>query len=378
MRPKTIMTIFGTRPEAVKLAPVVLEMQGDAHGVTSFVCVTGQHREMLHPVLNWFGIAPDRDLQLMQQNQGLGEFAGRALLALSGVLQEIKPDLVLVQGDTTTALVSSVAAFYQRIPIAHVEAGLRTRDLHNPFPEEMNRRAIGTMADLHLAPTKGAADALRNEQIDPNRIFVVGNTVIDALRLTLERPVELNLDLPLQDRRTVLVTAHRRESFGGPFESICLALRDFADRNSDVQLVYPVHLNPNVQGSVRQYLSEHPRIHLVKPLRYEQFVHLMARCDLILTDSGGIQEEATYLGKPTLVMRNTTERPEAISAGNALLVGTDRERIVSEAERLLRDEEAYRSMANRQHPFGDGYAAKRITDILASYSPDDHATRNSG
>jgi UDP-N-acetylglucosamine 2-epimerase len=302
----------------------------------------------------------------MQQDQGLGEFAGRAMLALSEVLNEIKPDLVLVQGDTTTAMISSMTAFYKRIPIGHVEAGLRTRDRHNPFPEEMNRRVIGSIADLHFAPTEGAADALRKEQIDPNTIFVVGNTVIDALRLTMEHPVELDARLSFQGRRTVLVTAHRRESFGGPFDSICLALRDLADRNSEVELIYPVHLNPNVQQPVLRYLSGHPRIHLIEPLRYEQFVHLMARCDLILTDSGGIQEEATALGKPTLVMRNTTERPEAIRAGNAMLVGTDRERIVSEAEQLLRDETAYRSMANRQHPFGDGYAAKRILDVLTN------------
>jgi UDP-N-acetylglucosamine 2-epimerase len=372
------MILFGTRPEAIKLAPVVLEMRRDGRGLVPFVCVTGQHQEMLYPVLSWFGIAPDRDLRLMQKNQELGEFAGRAMLALSSVLKEMEPDVVLVQGDTTTAMVSSMAAFYHRIPVAHLEAGLRTRNLRNPFPEEMNRRVISTVADLHFAPTEGAADALREEKVNPNTIFVVGNTVIDALRLTVERPVELNLNLTSQNRRTILVTAHRRESFGEPFESICLALRDLADRNSDLQLVYPVHLNPNVQQPVQRYLSGHSRIHLIEPLRYEQFVHLMARCDLILTDSGGIQEEATALGKPTLVMRNATERPEAISAGNALLVGSDRERIVSEAERLLRDEAAYRSMARRHHPFGDGYAAKRILDVLTSYSPDDHATRNSG
>ena len=364
MRPKTVMTVFGTRPEAIKLAPVVLEMRRAGCGLRPFLCVTGQHQEMLHPVLDWFQITPDRDLRLMRQNQALAEFAGQAMLAVSNVLQEVKPDLVLVQGDTTTAMVAGMAAFYCRIPVAHVEAGLRTRDLGNPFPEEMNRRVISSIANLHFAPTEGAADALRQEQINPEAIFTVGNTVIDALRLTMERPVELNLNLPSEDRFLILVTAHRRESFGGPFESICLALRDLADRNSTVQLIYPVHLNPNVQQPVRRYLSGHPRIRLIQPLRYEQFVHLMSRCRFILTDSGGIQEETTYLGKPTLIMRNTTERPEAISAGNAMLVGTDRERIVSEAERLLRDEEVYRSMANPQHPFGDGYAAKRIVDVL--------------
>ncbi len=314
----------------------------------------------------------------MQENQQLAEFAGKALLALSGVLQEVKPDLVLVQGDTNTAMIAGMAAFYSRIPIGHVEAGLRTRDLRSPFPEEMNRRVIGAMADLHFAPTEGAAHELLREQVDPSTVFVVGNTVIDALRLTLKRPVELNCDLLFGERRTILVTAHRRESFGMPFESICLALRDLADRNNEAQIVYPVHLNPNVREPVARHLRGHPRIHLIEPLRYEQFVHLMTRCDLILTDSGGIQEEATALGKPTLIMRNATERPEAISAGNALLVGTDRERIVKEAERLLRDEAAPRSMASYRSIFGDGYAAKRIVDVLANYSPDDQATRNSG
>ncbi|MFL6465036.1 MAG: non-hydrolyzing UDP-N-acetylglucosamine 2-epimerase [Bryobacteraceae bacterium] len=366
MRPKTVMTIFGTRPEAIKLAPVVLEMQQNGRGLVPFVCVTGQHRQMLHQVLDWFQITPDRDLQLMQKDQGLAEFAGRALISLNSILKEIKPDAVLVQGDTTTAMTASMAAFYSRIPIGHVEAGLRTRDLYNPFPEEMNRRITGTVANLHFAPTDGAATALLKEQVDPHTVFVVGNTVIDALRLTVARPVGLNLDLPLQGHRIILVTAHRRENFGAPFESICSALRDLADRNDEVQLVYPVHLNPNVKEAVMRHLSGHPRIHLIEPLRYEQFVHLMSRCDLILTDSGGIQEEATALGKPTLVMRSTTERPEAISAGTALLVGTDRDRIVSETERLLRDEDAYRSMASCQHPFGDGYAARRILDVLVN------------
>lgn len=366
MASQTVMLIFGTRPEAVKLAPVVLEMQQNGHGLVPLVCVTGQHRQMLYPVLDWFGITPERDLQLMQDDQGLADFAGRALLALDGALKEARPQAVLVQGDTTTAAIASIAAFYHRIPVGHVEAGLRTGDLHNPFPEEMNRRLTGAIANFHFAPTDGAANALLKEQVDPRTVFVVGNTVIDALRFTVARPVDLNLHLPLEGYRTILVTAHRRESFGAPFESICSALRDLAERNEGVQLVYPVHLNPHVREIVMRYLSGHPRIHLIEPLRYEQFVHLMSSCYLILTDSGGIQEEATALGKPTLIMRNTTERPEAISAGTAILVGTDRDRIVREAERLLRDEDAYRSMANCQHPFGDGYSAKRIIKILAN------------
>jgi UDP-N-acetylglucosamine 2-epimerase len=378
MTPKTVMTIFGTRPEAVKLAPVVLEMRQGGRALTPFVCVTGQHRQMLYPVLNWFGITPDCDLQLMQQDQSLAEFAGRALLSLNSVLKQIKPDAILVQGDTTTAMIASMAAFYNQIPIGHIEAGLRTGDLGNPFPEEMNRRFVGTVAQFHFAPTERAARALLREQVNPNAVFVVGNTVIDALRLTMERPAHLNLNFPVQDRRVVLVTAHRRESFGAPFESICSALRDLTDRNIDIELVYPIHLNPNVRVPVMRHLSGHPRIHLLEPLRYEQFVHLMSHCYLILTDSGGIQEEATALGKPTLIMRNTTERPEAIDAGTAKLVGIDRADIVKETERLLRDKDTYRSMANGKCPFGDGYAAKRILDVLAGYSPDDQATRNSG
>jgi UDP-N-acetylglucosamine 2-epimerase (non-hydrolysing) len=363
--PKTVMTIIGTRPEAIKLAPVVLELQRNGRGLRPFVCITGQHREMLQQVLSWFQIAPDCDLRLMQNNQGLAEFAGRAMLSLNSVLQEVRPDAVLVQGDTTTAAIAGMAAFYNRIPIGHVEAGLRTRDLHNPFPEEMNRRVVGAIADLHFAPTESAAKALLQEQVDLSKVFTVGNTVIDALRLTMARPVRLNPPLRFGDRRIILVTAHRRESFGVPFESICLALREIADRNHDVELVYPVHPNPNVQGPAMRHLSGHPRIQLLRPLRYEQFVHLMSGCDLILTDSGGIQEEATALGKPTLVMRSTTERPEAVSTGTALLIGTDRHNIVKQTERLLRDHDAYRSMTDGPCPFGDGYAAGRILDILA-------------
>lgn len=362
--PKTVMTIIGTRPEAIKLAPVVLEMQRNGRGLKPFVCVTGQHREMLQQVLSWFQITPDCDLRLMQNNQGLAEFAGRAMLSLNSVLQEVRPDAVLVQGDTTTAAIAGMAAFYNRIPIGHVEAGLRTRDLHNPFPEEMNRRVVGAIADLHFAPTESAAKALLREQVDPGKVFTVGNTVIDALRLTMARPVRLDLSLRFGDRRIILVTAHRRESFGAPFESICLALRELADRNPDIEFVYPVHPNPNVQGPAMRYLSGHPRIQLLRPLRYEQFVHLMSGCDLILTDSGGIQEEATAFGKPTLVMRNTTERPEAVGAGTALLIGTDHHNIVKQTERLLRDQDAYRSMTDGPCPFGDGYAAGRILDVL--------------
>lgn len=363
---KRILTVFGTRPEAIKLAPVILELEKHPEQIESLVCVTAQHREMLDQVLEWFQIEPDLDLDLMQPDQGLAEFASRALVAVSKVLEEVRPDLVLVQGDTTSVMMAALAAFYLRIPVAHVEAGLRTRDRYNPFPEEINRRMAGVLAKYHFAPTERAAAALHAEQVPADTVFVTGNTVVDALLMTIQRPVDLQPGCGLDNRYPILVTAHRRESFGAPFESLCLALRDLAVRNAEVEIVYPVHLNPNVRKPVGRILAGQPRIHLLAPLRYEQFAHLMARAYLILTDSGGIQEEAPVLGKPTLVMRETTERTEAIEAGTARLVGTDRHRIVAEAERLLYDKEAYRSMAQAGSPFGDGHAAERIAQILLS------------
>lgn len=362
---KRVLSVFGTRPEAIKLAPVILELEKHPDRFDSQVCVTAQHREMLDQVLEWFRINPAYDLDLMQPGQELAEFAGRGLTTVSGLLKTTQPDVVLVQGDTTTAMVAALAAFYLRLPVGHVEAGLRTRDRYNPFPEEINRRMIGALATFHFAPTARAAAALRAEQVPEGDIFVTGNTVIDALHMTVKRPVKLDLDLRLEHPRLILVTAHRRESFGGPFESICMALLDLAERNTDIEIVYPVHLNPNVRQPVRRILAGHPRIHLLAPIRYEQFVHLMAEAYLILTDSGGIQEEAPALGKPVLVMRETTERPEATEAGTARLVGTDRQRIVAEAERLLRSEEDYRTMARTANPFGDGRAAERIVSILS-------------
>jgi UDP-N-acetylglucosamine 2-epimerase (non-hydrolysing) len=361
---KRILTVFGTRPEAIKLAPVILELRKHPGRFENRVCVTAQHREMLDQVLDWFRIEPDFDLDLMQPDQGLAEFASRALLRVSALLKEVKPHLVVVQGDTTTVMIAALSAFYQRIPVGHVEAGLRTRDRYNPFPEEINRRVAGTLATYHFAPTARAAEALRAEQVPEEKIFVTGNTVVDALLMTIRRPVRLDLDLRLEGRRLIVVTAHRRESFGAPFESICWALRDLAERNAEVEIVYPVHLNPNVRDPVTRILAGQQRIRLLDPLRYEQFAHMMAQAHLILTDSGGIQEEATVLGKPTLVMRETTERPEAIEAGTARLVGTDRGRIVAETERLLHSEEEYRALARAGSPFGDGRAAERIADIL--------------
>jgi len=363
---KRVLSIFGTRPEAIKLAPVILELRKRADRFENLVCVTAQHREMLDQVLDWFAITPQYDLNLMQPNQALAEFAGRALVAVGDLLNDVRPDVVLVQGDTSTAMIAALGAFYRRCPVGHVEAGLRTRDRYNPFPEEINRRIVGTLTTYHFAPTAQAAEALKAEQVPAGNIFVTGNTVVDALLMTVRRPVSLDLGFSVAGRRLILVTAHRRESFGAPFESLCSALRDIADRNADVEIVYPVHLNPNVREPVMRILAGHPRIHLLEPLRYEQFSHLMAQSYLILTDSGGIQEEAPVLGKPTLVMRETTERPEAIAAGTARLVGTDRARIVAEAERLINDPEAYRAMAQAGSPFGDGHAAERIADILSS------------
>jgi UDP-N-acetylglucosamine 2-epimerase (non-hydrolysing) len=361
---KRVLTIFGTRPEAVKLAPVILEVEKHRGQIENLVCVTAQHREMLDQVLEWFQIKPQYDLDLMRPDQGLAQFASRALSATSEVIKEVKPAMVLVQGDTTTCMAASLSAFYHRIPVGHVEAGLRTQHRYNPFPEEINRRITGTLATLHFAPTERAVCALRAEQIPAEAIFLTGNTVIDALLMTVRRPVNLDLNFSLDGRRIILVTAHRRESFGAPFESLCWALRDLAGRNENVEIVYPVHLNPNVGDHVRRILSERERIHLLEPLHYAQFVQLMSKAYLILTDSGGIQEEAPVLGKPVLVMRETTERSEAIDAGTARLVGTERHAILAETERLLHDEKAYRQMSHAGSPFGDGRAAERIVKIL--------------
>ena len=362
---KRILTIVGTRPEAIKLAPVTIELGLRKDAVEHILCSTAQHRQMLDQVHEWFGIVPDIDLNLMAPNQKLADFAARALTEVTRVLEDVKPDVVLVQGDTTTAMMASLAAVMQRVEVGHIEAGLRTDNLYNPFPEEINRRVTGSVARYHFAPTERSAAALRAENVPAGWIYVTGNTVIDALRMTLEREVKLDLPfLEKSNRRLILVTAHRRESFGAPFESLCRALRSIADRNLDVDLVYPVHLNPNVREPVSRILAGHERIHLIEPLSYEKFVHLMARADILLTDSGGVQEEAPYLGKPALVMRDNTERPEAVDAGTAKLVGTDESRIVAETELLLRDDRAYRAMARAGSPFGDGKAARRIADIL--------------
>jgi UDP-N-acetylglucosamine 2-epimerase (non-hydrolysing) len=361
---KRVLTIFGTRPEGIKLAPVILELAKHPDCFENRVCVTGQHREMLDQVLDWFEICPEFDLNLMRPNQGLAQFAAQALMAVDNVLERVKPDVVLVEGDTTTVIMAAMAAFYRRIPVGHVEAGLRTRDRYNPFPEEINRRMTGTLATYHFAPTERAVAELRSERVPDDDIYLTGNTIVDALLMTMQRPVNLDFNFSPDTQYPVLVTAHRRESFGAPFESLCLALRDLVERNPNMEIIYPVHLNPNVREPVNRILSSNQHLHLVEPLRYEQLVHLMSNAYIILTDSGGIQEEAPVLGKPTLVLREKTERTEAIEAGTACLVGTDRNRIVSEAERLLYDETAYQKMSRASSPFGDGHAAKRIVDVL--------------
>ncbi|MEM4949621.1 MAG: UDP-N-acetylglucosamine 2-epimerase (non-hydrolyzing) [Candidatus Jordarchaeales archaeon] len=363
-----VLTVFGTRPEAIKLAPVLQEFKRHPE-LVSRVCVTAQHREMLDPFLKIFDIHPDYDLDIMQPNQTLFDITIRALDGLKRVLEAEQPDFLLVQGDTTSAFAAALAAFYLKIPIGHVEAGLRTFDKYHPYPEEINRRLISHLADLHFTPTLRAQANLLAEGIPPNKIFVTGNTVVDAILLILERTKDLNLLPPglsklSSNRKLILVTAHRRESFGQGLESICLALRRIVEEAPDVEIVYPLHMNPNVRTVVTKVLKGVERVHLLEPMDYVAFVHLMARSYLILTDSGGIQEEAPTLKKPVLVLRETTERPEVLEVGAAKLVGTDPQKIVKETLRLLRDFKEYERMACAGNPFGDGRAAQRIAEIL--------------
>ncbi|HDG1678259.1 TPA: UDP-N-acetylglucosamine 2-epimerase (non-hydrolyzing) [Kluyvera ascorbata] len=367
-----VLTVFGTRPEAIKMSPLVHALAKDPH-FEAKVCVTAQHREMLDQVLNLFSIVPDYDLNIMSPGQGLTEITCRILQGLKPVLESFKPDVVLVHGDTTTTAAASLAAFYQRIPVGHVEAGLRTGDLYSPWPEEANRTLTGHLAMYHFAPTENSRQNLLRENLSDKRIFVTGNTVIDALFWVRDRVMNdeaLNTDLSLRfpflntGKKMILVTGHRRESFGQGFEKICHALAEIAASNPDVQIVYPVHLNPNVSEPVNRILGHVDNVMLIEPQEYLPFVWLMNHAWLILTDSGGIQEEAPSLGKPVLVMRETTERPEAIDAGTVRLVGTDSQRIVDEVTRLLRDEEEYQRMSRAHNPYGDGRACERILSAL--------------
>lgn len=371
---KRILLVFGTRPEAIKMAPLVHELQS-REGAEPITCVTAQHREMLDQVLDWFRINPDHDLDLMQPSQTLVGLTARALTGVSEVIETVQPDVVVSQGDTTTAMTAALAAFYQRVAVGHVEAGLRTHNIYNPFPEEVNRHLISVVATYNFAPTRTAKDALLAEGVAAGTISVTGNTVIDALHWTVDREHALDLGLPLdnESERLILVTAHRRESFGPDFESMCRALRRIVDEHPDTRLIYPVHLNPNVQEPVHRILGDVDRIHLIDPVPYPDLAHLMARSTLVITDSGGIQEEAPALGKPVLVMRRTTERPEAVTAGTAKLVGTDEEAIVRQATALLTDPDAYAAMANAVSPYGDGRAAARIADVLLAGATEEYA-----
>ena len=370
-----ILTVFGTRPEAIKMAPLVTALASDPR-FDGKVCVTAQHREMLDQVMALFGISADRDLNVMRPGQSLYSVTSEILSGLGDVLEDLRPDMVLVHGDTATTLSATLAAYFARIPIGHVEAGLRTGNLYSPWPEEGNRRVTGALASLNFAPTETSRASLLRENVSDDRIVVTGNTVIDALLEVVERiksdpKLESNLSdrFPTlhPDRRLVLVTGHRRESFGGGFERICEALLRLSDLFPEVDLVYPMHLNPQVREPVQRILGDRPNIHLIEPLDYLPFVWLMMRSYLILTDSGGIQEEAPSLGKPVLVLRDTTERPEALEAGTVELVGTDTDRIVEATARLLTDQSAYDRMSFAHNPYGDGKAVSRILDALANF-----------
>ncbi len=370
---KRISFVFGTRPEAIKLSPVILAMK-DHSDLEPHVCVTGQHREMLDQVLEVFGVVPDVDLDLMLPNQTLGELTARSISAIDAYLKEHKPDMVLVQGDTSTVFCAALCAFYHQIPVGHVEAGLRTWNKYSPFPEEINRVLATRLADLHFAPTNTSRDNLLKEGVPPDRIFVTGNTVIDALHLALERVKANPPGIPGLPPETmtnghplVLITGHRRESFGEGFRNICLAITELAQRFPSAEFVYPVHLNPNVREPVFSLLGNISNIHLIDPLGYLPFVALMNRAEIILTDSGGVQEEAPSLGKPVLVMRETTERPEAVKMGTVKLVGTDVTAIVENVTKLLIDEATYSAMASAVNPYGDGNATGRILTACARF-----------
>ena len=370
-----VLTIFGTRPEAIKLAPVLIEMRKYPY-IKSYVCVTAQHRQMLDQMLKIFDIVPDIDLNLMQENQSLAELTARVIASIDKVLVEVSPDIVLIQGDTTTVMATALAAFYRKIRIGHVEAGLRTETIYSPFPEEMNRRVTSIVSNYHFAPTNTARDVLLREGVSADKIFMTGNPVIDALNMIVKRPhsesvrtlldkMELASDtIPI--KKMILVTAHRRENYGEKIENICRGIRTLADNNKNLSIIYPVHYNPNIRNVVMGALGGHDRILLCDPVEYDSMAHLMNASHMILTDSGGVQEEAPALGKPVLVMRTETERPEGIEAGTAKLVGPFADRIVEEAQILLDNEEAYNKMAFANNPYGDGKAGSRIAEIISS------------
>jgi UDP-N-acetylglucosamine 2-epimerase (non-hydrolysing) len=373
---KKILLVFGTRPEAIKMAPLVKEFQKDTINFETKVCVTAQHREMLDQVLELFEIKPDYDLNLMKPGQDLYDITSNVLLGMKEVLNDFNPDVVLVHGDTTTTSSVALAAFYKQIKVGHVEAGLRTYNLYSPWPEEANRQITGVLANYHFAPTTTSQNNLIKENKNPKNIIVTGNTVIDALFLALDK-IENNIKLKNtiietinkqykinEDKKLILVTGHRRENFGQGFVNICEALKTLALENPDIDIVYPVHLNPNVQKPVHEILSNVSNVFLIEPLQYESFIYLMNKSYFIITDSGGVQEEAPSLGKPVLVMRDTTERPEALEAGTVKLVGTNSQKIIEEAQKLLNDKSEYEKMSKAHNPYGDGKACERIVEFI--------------
>ncbi|MCH5215904.1 MAG: UDP-N-acetylglucosamine 2-epimerase (non-hydrolyzing) [Muribaculaceae bacterium] len=383
---KKVLLVFGTRPEAIKMAPLVKELQQRSNQFTTVVCVTGQHRQMLDQVLDIFEIAPDYDLNIMMQNQDLYDVTSKILIGMRDVLCEIKPDIVLVHGDTTTSTAAALSAFYQQIPVGHIEAGLRTYNIYSPWPEEMNRQITGRIATYNFAPTELSKKNLLSENIDSNKIYLTGNTVIDALYLVIDKikndeslAIQLQNTLKIagynivdrlnNNKKLVLITGHRRENFGNGFRNICKAIKYLSYKYPDVDFVYPMHLNPNVRKPIHEIfgenLNENSNMFFIEPLEYLSFVYMMSKCCLVLTDSGGIQEEAPSLGKPVLVMRDTTERPEALDAGTVKLVGTDYNKIIDEVSALLDNEEYYQSMSGATNPYGDGLACKRIADALS-------------
>ncbi|MGN7408176.1 non-hydrolyzing UDP-N-acetylglucosamine 2-epimerase [Sporosarcina sp. SAFN-010] len=361
------MTIFGTRPEAIKMAPLVLELQKHEEEIESIVTVTAQHREMLDQVLKTFGIKPDFDLNIMKDRQTLIDVATRGLEGLDGIMKEAHPDIVLVHGDTATTFVGSLAAFYNKIAVGHVEAGLRTWDKYSPYPEEMNRQLTGVLADLHFSPTEKSAQNLINEGKPEDRIYITGNTAIDALHTTVDDTYTHPIFEKLGDDRLVLLTAHRRENLGDPMRNMFRAINRLLEKHDDIQVIYPVHMNPAVREVADELLGNNDRIHLIEPLEVVDFHNFAARSHIILTDSGGIQEEAPSLGKPVIVLRDTTERPEGIDAGTLKLAGTDEDTIFNLADELLSDQTAYESMAKASNPYGDGHASERIVEALKKY-----------
>lgn len=383
---KTVLLVFGTRPEAIKMAPLVKKLKEDSNSFKTIVCVTGQHREMLDQVLKIFEIVPDYDLNIMQQGQDLYDVTSRVLLGMREVLKEVKPSVVLVHGDTTTSMAAALAAFYQQIPVGHVEAGLRTNNIYSPWPEEINRQITGRIATYNFSPTELSKNNLIKENVNAGSILVTGNTVIDALHIVVNKiKSDKELDTQLEHvlansgynvnrlihgKKLVLITGHRRENFGDGFIHICNAIKTLSQKYADVDFVYPMHLNPNVRKPIHEVFGENlacfDNLFFIEPLEYLSFVYLMEKSTIVLTDSGGIQEEAPGLGKPVLVMRDTTERPEALEAGTVKLVGTDYNLIIDEVSKLLEDESYYNQMSMAVNPYGDGFACKRIADFLKS------------